>query len=198
MKGLICFIDRLNERAGRAVAWVALFMVLVQFTVVVMRYVFAIGNIAMQESIWYMHGILFMVGAGYTLMHGGHVRVDVLYGEGSPRYKARVDVFGTVALLLPVTAATLWLSWDYVINSWKVFEVSTEGSGLPLIFAYKTVIWIFAVLVFLQGLSMLYKAVAYLRGREKVYPVPPCGSGADAAGDAGSDSAGAASVKEEG
>jgi TRAP-type mannitol/chloroaromatic compound transport system permease small subunit len=173
MLSYIRFIDRVNERIGHAIAWVALAMVLVQFIVVVMRYVFAIGNIAMQESIWYMHGILFMIGAGYTLMHGGHVRVDVVYGEASPRYKAIVDVIGTLIFLIPVSIAALWLSWDYVINAWKVLEGSTEGSGLPLIFAYKTVIWVFAVLVFLQGLSMLFKAIRYLRGQEPDYPVPP-------------------------
>ena len=180
MRRFICLIDRLNERIGHGVAWIALAMVLVQFLVVVMRYVFAIGNIALQESIWYMHGILFMVGAGYTLLHNGHVRVDVIYGDASPRYKALVDVFGSLVFLLPVTAATLWLSWDYVINAWKVWEGSTEVSGLPLIWAYKTVIWVFAVLVFLQGLSMLFKALGYLKGAEKTYPVPPCVKGAGA------------------
>ncbi len=163
MRALLRFIDWLNERTGHLLAWVALAMVLVQFLVVVMRYVFAIGNIALQESIWYMHGILFMVGAGYTLLHNGHVRVDVLYGEGSPRYRALVDVLGTVFLLVPVCLATLWLSHDYVINAWRVWEGSTEVSGLPLIWAYKTVIWIFAVLLLLQALSLLEKSWRVLR-----------------------------------
>ncbi|HHN66861.1 MAG TPA: TRAP transporter small permease subunit [Thermopetrobacter sp.] len=174
MQRFLCLVDRINERIGHAMAWVALAMVLVQFLVVVMRYVFAIGNIALQESIWYMHGIIFMVGAGYTLLHDGHVRVDVIYGDARPRYKALVDIFGAVVFLLPVSVATLWLSWDYVINSWKVWEGSTEVSGLPLIWAYKTVIWVFAVLMFLQGLSMLIKAVTFAAGRETNYPVPPC------------------------
>ncbi len=173
MLGYIRFIDRLNERIGHAIAWIALAMVLVQFLVVVMRYVFAIGSIPLQESIWYMHGLMFMIGAGYTLMHGGHVRVDIIYGEASPRTKAIIDIVGTLIFLLPVAAATLWLSWDYVINSWRVFEGSTEVSGLPLIWAYKTVIWIFAILVFLQGLSMLFKAIRFLAGKEPEYPVPP-------------------------
>ena len=158
MQTLVNFIDRLNERIGHAMAWVALVMVLVQFTVVVMRYVFAIGNIAMQESIWYMHGIIFMIGAGYTLLHNGHVRVDVIYGDAGPRYRAWVDFLGTIAFLIPVSAATLWLSWDYVINSWKVWEGSTEVSGLPLIWAYKTVIWVFAILLLLQAVSLLWKS----------------------------------------
>ena len=158
MKALVRFIDRLNENIGHLLAWVALAMVLVQFIVVVMRYVFAIGNIAMQESIWYMHGILFMIGAGYTLLHNGHVRVDILYGDATPRYKAIIDLLGTVFFLIPITIATFWLSFDYVINSWKVWEGSTEVSGLPLIWAYKTVIWVFAVLLFLQAVSLLYKS----------------------------------------
>ena len=168
MRRLVAFIDRLNEKTGHALAWVALAMVLVQFLVVVMRYVFAIGNIAMQESIWYMHGIVFMIGAGYTLLHDGHVRVDVIYGDASPRFKAMVDFFGTLVFLLPLMVATWWLSWDYVVNSWKVWEGSTEVSGLPLIWAYKTVILVFAVLMFLQGISLLYKS-----WQEWRHPEPP-------------------------
>ena len=158
MQALVRFIDRLNENIGHLLAWVALIMVLVQFIVVVMRYVFAIGNIAMQESIWYMHGIIFMIGAGYTLLHQGHVRVDILYGDASPRYKALIDLLGTIFFLIPITIATFWLSFDYVINSWRVWEGSTETTGLPLIWAYKTVIWIFAWLLFLQAISLLYKS----------------------------------------
>jgi TRAP-type mannitol/chloroaromatic compound transport system permease small subunit len=168
MQALVNLIDRMNEKIGHAMAWVALVMVLVQFIVVVMRYVFAIGNIAMQESIWYMHGIIFMIGAGYTLLHNGHVRVDIVYGDASPRYKAWVDVLGTIFLLIPIAIATFWLSFDYVINSWKVWEGSTEVSGLPLIWAYKTVIWVFAILLFLQAISLLYKSWRNLK-----HPPPP-------------------------
>ena len=170
MRRLVDFIDRLNEKTGHALAWVALAMVLVQFLVVVMRYVFAIGNIALQESIWYMHGIVFMIGAGYTLLHDGHVRVDVIYGDAAPRFRAMVDFFGTLVFLLPLMVATWWLSWDYVVNSWRVWEGSTEVSGLPLIWAYKTVILVFAALMFLQGLSLLFKS--WQRWRHPVPPAP--------------------------
>ncbi|PLX34136.1 MAG: C4-dicarboxylate ABC transporter permease [Hyphomicrobiales bacterium] len=155
-------IDRLNEIIGRGVAWVALLMVLVQFTVVIMRYVFAIGFIPMQESIWYMHGILFMVGAGYTLLHDGHVRVDIIYREASVRKKAWIDTLGSLFFLIPLCILTLWLSSSYVINSWKTFESSTEISGLPLIFALKTVIWVFAVLLGLQAISTLIHGIETL------------------------------------
>ncbi len=160
-------IDGLNEYVGRGVAWLALIMVLVQFAVVIMRYVFSIGFIPMQELIWYLHGTLFMAGAGYTLLHDGHVRVDILYGEASARKKALIDMIGALFFLIPLCILTLWLSWSYIINSWRTFEGSTEISGLPAIFLLKTMIWVFAVLLGLQGVSMV------IRGLEKLFAGEP-------------------------
>lgn len=151
-------IDRVNDRAGRAVAWLLLAMVLVQFAVVVLRYVFAIGFVPAREAIWYMNGIVFMLGAGYTLLHDGHVRVDVFYREASPRTRAMVDLAGAILFLVPLCIATVWLSWPYVTSSWRVLEGSTEYSGLPLIFLLKTVIWVFALLLGLQGVAMAIRA----------------------------------------
>jgi len=162
-------IDKLNTVIGRAVSWLALLMALVQFVVVILRYVFSIGFIPMQELIWYLHGIVFMVGAGYTLLNDGHVRVDVFYREAKPRTKALVDLFGSLFLLLPVCIATFVLSFSYVVNSWTVLEQSTEVSGLPLIFALKTVIWVFAILLGLQGIALMARALRYLRGEHDTY-----------------------------
>ncbi len=162
LNALATGIDTLNEYTGRGIAWVALIMVLVQFAVVIMRYVFSIGFIPMQESIWYMHGTLFMVGAGYTLLHDGHVRVDIFYREASARRKALVNMIGALVFLIPLMLLTFWLSWSYVINSWKTLEGSTEISGLPLIFLYKTVIWVFAVLLGLQAISMAIRSLQTL------------------------------------
>jgi len=177
-------IDALNEKIGRWVAWLAIVMALVQFSVVVGRYVFNAGSTAAQESIWYMHGLIFMLGAGYTLLHDGHVRVDVYYRESSPKRKALVDALGAVFFLIPLCVLTVYLSWSYVFNAWYnsysgtwVLEGSTEGSGLPLIFALKTAIPVFAVLLGLQGLSMLIKAGACLTGAADKYsagtPISP-------------------------
>ena len=166
-------IDAINTRVGHAIAWTAFIMVLVQFAVVVLRYVFAFSNTALSESIWYLHGLLFMVGAGYTLLHDGHVRVDVIYREASTRYKAWVDLVGSLAFIVPLCILTFWLSWNYVINSWIVLEGSIELSGLPLVFLYKTVIWVFALLVGLQALSTAIKAVLFLMGRWPRYSQGP-------------------------
>ena len=159
-------IDRVNDRAGRGVAWLLIAMVLVQFTVVILRYVFAIGSAAAQEAIWAMHGVVFLIGAGYTLLRDGHVRVDVFYREASARFRAIVDLAGAVLFLVPVCAVILWLSLPYAARSWAVLEGSTEAGGLPLVFAYKTVICVFAILLGLQGVSMAIRSSLRLAGRD--------------------------------
>ena len=159
-------IDTFNQRLGSWVAWLALIMVLVQFVVVLMRYVFGLGSIAMQESIVYMHGILFMIGAGYTLLHDGHVRVDIFYREASPKHKARVDLFGVFAFLLPVCLLIWIYSWPYVQSAWRVYEGSKETSGIQAVFLLKTIVLVFCVLVALQGISLAIHSLAVLLGKE--------------------------------
>lgn len=164
---LACAIDRFNQTIGMSVAWFALFMVIVQFLVVVLRYVFGYGSIFMQESIIYMHGFLFLLGAGYTLLHGGHVRVDIFYREASPRKKAMVDLFGVFTLLGPVCIGMLIYSWPYVANSWEILETSKETSGIPAVFILKSAMIAFLVLLLLQGLSMAIHSLRILTGQEQ-------------------------------
>ena len=147
-------LDSINEWAGRTVAWLTLAMVIVTFTVVLLRYLFNIGWIAMQESITYMHALVFMLGAAYTLKHEGHVRVDIFYSKFSARARAWVDLLGTLFLLLPVCLFILWISGDYVASSWRVLEGSREAGGLPMVFLLKSIIPLMAGLMILQGISL--------------------------------------------
>lgn len=169
MLSAIRAIDALNIAVGRTIMWVAVVLALVQFAVVILRYVFAIGFIPMQESIWYMHAILFMAGAGFTLLADGHVRVDVFYREARPRTKALIDLLGGMLFLLPLCVATFQLSYSYVLNSWRVFEGSTETSGIQGIFLLKTLIWVFAILLGLQGVALILRVIAFLTGRTDDY-----------------------------
>ena len=164
LAGIIRRIDRLNDAVGRSVAWLTLAMVLVTFTVVVLRYVFSLGWVWMQESYVWLHGIVFMLGAGYTLLHNGHVRVDIFYRPASDRHKAWVDLFGVVVLLLPVISVSMFYSLDYVIKSWAGLEESREAGGLPGLFLLKSVIWGFCILMALQGLSLAGRSVLILAG----------------------------------
>lgn len=161
-------IDRFNDAIGRKVAWVGLVMAVVQFSIVLMRYVFEASEIWLQESILYMHSVLFMLGAGYTLLHNGHVRIDIFYRDASPERKAWADLMGVFFFLLPVCGALFYIAWPYVIDSWAVREGSRETSGIEAIYLLKTVIPVFAALVVLQGISMAIHAAAVLTGHEKL------------------------------
>ena len=159
------YIESFIDWTGRAVSWLTLGMVLVTFLVVVLRYVFDTGWIALQESINYMHALVFLIGAAYTLRHNEHVRVDIFYCRLSERGRAWVDFIGGLFILLPVMVFIIWTSWAYVIDSWSVHEGSREAGGLPGIFLLKSVILLMAALLILQGLAMMLKAIATISQR---------------------------------
>lgn len=163
-------IDRFSDWTGRTLSWLSLFMVVVTFLVVVLRYAMDLGWIAMQESVTYMHATLFMLGAAYTLRRNGHVRVDILYQKLSHRGRAWVDLIGTLLLLMPVCIFIAWVGWVYVVESWSVLEGSREAGGIPAVFLLKTLILIMPVLVLTQGLSLMLRNGLYLAGVEAALP----------------------------
>lgn len=165
LAGFVRVVDRINDAVGRTIAWLTLAMVMITFVVVVLRYVFAIGFVWLQESYVWLHGIVFMAGAGYTLLHEGHVRVDIFYRARGIIYRAWVDLFGALALAIPVVTMIWLVSWPYVLASWSRFEESREAGGLPGLFLLKSVILVFCAAVGLQALSLAARSVLVLRGR---------------------------------
>lgn len=163
-------IDAFNDTFGRGVSWLTLAMILVQTIVVVQRYVFGVSFIWMQESITYMHGLLFMLAAAFTLLHDGHVRVDIFYREASPRRKALVDFTGCYIFLFPVMFVVFVTATPDVMFSWSTFEGSTETSGIQGVFLLKTVILVFAALLLAQGFSLTAHSALVLTGREQDAP----------------------------
>ncbi len=160
-------IDWANHRIGASVAWLSVAMVLVQFLIVLMRYVFGIGSILLQEAVLYMHGCLFMLAAADTLLQNEHVRVDIFYARASAHRKALIDLLGCAFLVLPVCILLLYVSWNYVALSWSVLEGSRETSGIQGIFLLKSVIIVFAVQLALQAVSGMIKNAAILRAPQE-------------------------------
>ncbi|MDG1007679.1 MAG: TRAP transporter small permease subunit [Alphaproteobacteria bacterium] len=156
-------IDRLNHAIGLSAAWLALAMVLVQFAVVVLRYVFGIGSIMMQEAIVYMHGVLFMMAAADTLLQDEHVRVDIFYARASARRKALINLLGCALFVLPFCILIAYVSYDYVSMSWSVREGSRETSGIQGVYLLKSVILLFAAQLSLQAVSGILTNAAKLR-----------------------------------
>jgi len=110
-------IDRLTTAVGRAVAWLVLVVVLLQFALVLARYLFGLGSIWLTETVIYAHATLFMLAAAWTLRAGGHVRVDVFYAEASTRTRAKIDLAGALLLLMPFALVLVWLSAPYAARS---------------------------------------------------------------------------------
>jgi TRAP-type mannitol/chloroaromatic compound transport system permease small subunit len=158
-------IDRLSEVTGRVTSWLTLLMTVVMFVIVVMRYLFDAGLIWIQESVTWMHAMVFMLGAAYALRHEEHVRVDIFYRTMAARRRAWVDALGVVLFLLPLCGYLLFESWDFVAVSWAMGEASRESGGLPYPFIpiLKSILLVMPVLLALQGLSLMYSAVRTLR-----------------------------------
>jgi len=157
------WLNSINVWIGRCISWLVVALVLTQFTVVVMRYVFSTGSIGMQESVWYMHGLIFMLGAGYTFATDDHVRLDIFYRKFNERGRAWTNLLGSLFLLLPFCAALIWYSTGYVASAWAVREGSPEISGLPWIWLLKTSLHVFAILLALQALIVIARSMMTLR-----------------------------------
>ena len=121
--------------------------------VVVLRYGFNIGWIALQESTIYMHATALMLGMGYVLQQDGHVRVDIFYRNFDANRKAKINVFGHLFFLIPTCVFLIVMSWNYVLQSWMIWEGSQESGGLPFIFILKSLILIMPVLLILQAMN---------------------------------------------
>lgn len=147
------FLANINEMLGRALAWLTLLTVLVTFTVVLLRYAFNLGWISMQESVSYLHALVFMLGTGYAFKHEAHVRVDIFYQNFNARGQALVNLLGNLLLLAPFCVFILINSFDYVAASWRIREASPETGGLPYIYLLKTVIPTMAAMLLLQAVA---------------------------------------------
>ncbi|MEM6678186.1 MAG: TRAP transporter small permease subunit [Pseudomonadota bacterium] len=135
-------------------------MVLVQFAIVLGRYVFGVYDIAAQETVLYMHAALFMLAAGWTLQKDAHVRVDILYARASPASRRAIDIAGHLLFLMPSALAILWWSWPSVRNSWAILEGPISVGGIEAVFLMKSLIPAFCVLLILQSLAILVRLLA--------------------------------------
>ena len=157
------WINQLNYRVGQMISWLTLLLVALVISVVLFRYFLGIGSIAIQESVSYVHAIIFMLGLAYTLQRGGHVRVDIFYREFSARRKALVDLLGTALFLLPFCGLILFSSWDYVVASWSIKETSSETGGIAAVYLLKTLMIIMPATLALQGIAQIIESILVVK-----------------------------------
>jgi len=163
---ILAHTEAFIDWSGRTVSWLSLLLVLVTFAVVVLRYVFDSGSIALQEATTYLHACVFLIGMAYTLQQDAHVRVDIFYARLSRQAKAWVDLFGTLFLLLPFLLFVTWISWLYIADSWSVLEGSREAGGLPGVFLLKSLILVMTFLLSLQACTQIARNIENILQRD--------------------------------
>jgi TRAP-type mannitol/chloroaromatic compound transport system permease small subunit len=156
-------IDWLNERIGRLVYWGVLIAVLVSAGNAVVRYTLDTSSNAWLEVQWYLFSAVFLLCAGYTLLHNEHVRIDVVATHLSRRTQLWIDLLGTACFLLPMAVVIGWLSWPLVADSYVRHEMSGDAGGL-IRWPVKLLIPVGFALLALQGVSELVKRIAWLSG----------------------------------
>ncbi|MCB2081597.1 MAG: TRAP transporter small permease subunit [Rickettsiales bacterium] len=156
------WLNRINQALGKAVSWLSLVMVGMTFVSVIQRYLFQSNAIWQQELVIYAHALMFLGAAGYTLQMDEQVRVDILYARASERYKAWVDLLGTLIFLFPFCIALSWYAYDFISQSWDIYERSREHDGLPGVYLLKTAIWVFTGSLMLQGIVIIRQALLIL------------------------------------
>ena len=157
MKNLSVFFNIVNRYAGYLCAFLVVLMVVNVFLVVILRYLFGISFIWMQEMVRYLYAAVFMLCAAYTLARDEHVRVDIFYSKLKDRQKIIINVIGALLFLIPVCLCILYYSFTYVINSWAQLEGSLEERGLHAVYLLKTLIWAFAIMLVLQSIYIISK-----------------------------------------
>lgn len=162
-------ISRASEKFGQAVSWLTLIMTLLMFTLVVLRYLLNFNMILLQEAVIYIHALVFLLGAGYTLKVDGHVRVDVFYREMSQRKQALVNLAGCLFLLLPMAIFIGVISWEYISFSWSVMEKSQDAGGLPFVYLLKSLILGMVASLVIQGISEISKSLSVLLSDDQTH-----------------------------
>ena len=156
-------IDALNERIGRLVYWLVLAAVLVSAGNAVSRYLFNLSSNAWLEIQWYLFSAVFLLCAGYTLLHNEHIRIDVIAGRLSKRAQTWIDIFGCVFFLLPMALVIMWLAWPVFMDAYIHHEISGDAGGLVR-WPVKLLMPAGFFLLALQGVSELIKRIAFLLG----------------------------------
>ena len=159
-------LNNINISLGKFFSWALLFMVVITCVIVLLRYVFNIGFIWMQELVRYLYASVFMICAAYTLAEDEHVRVDIIYSKLKSNHRLIVDIVGTIIFLIPVCLTIIFYSFTYVINSWVQLEGSLEERGLHAVYLLKSLIWVFSITLILQAIYIIFIKINKLIGKK--------------------------------
>ncbi len=157
MNSVALFIERLNTLFARVAALLAFALAFLVFYDAFMRYLFHEGSIALQELEWHLFDLVFLLGAGYTLAHDKHVRVDIFYDRFSPTTKASIAFLDAMLLVLPFALLIVYFGSSFALQSFLQHEASSDPGGLCCRYVIKSAIVLFGVLLALQAVAEMVK-----------------------------------------
>ncbi len=167
LRKFVRFVDGLNERVGSVVSWFTTLLVLTVCLDVFTRYFLRRSSVAVQELEWHFFAVIFLLASAWALKHNKHVRVDVLYMNFKPRNQALVNLIGSLLFLLPFAVIAIWSSQNFVLNSFRIGEVSPDPGGLPARYILKAMIPLGFSLILLQGLALAARSLdRFIHGGE--------------------------------
>ncbi|MBX3553105.1 MAG: TRAP transporter small permease subunit [Pseudolabrys sp.] len=173
LRGFALFIDKLNAALGRYLSGLVWAIAIVCAVVVVLRYVFLISFTWMQELYVWIHAVVFLTAASFAMLVNAHVRVDILYNKWSLKTRAIVEILGAVFFTLPWLVVLAFLTWPFVLDSWKILEGSSQPNGLPGVYLFRSLLLVFCALMILQCLAVIARGILALSGDKDAANTPP-------------------------
>jgi len=160
-------LDGIVDRFGRVLAWLNIALIVAIIIQVILRYVFDHGVVILEELQFHLYGMMLILAVSYTLVHDGHIRLDLFHTRFTKRNKEKVEIFGIIFLLIPMIGIIFFHSLDFLADSWKVNERSDAPMGLCCRWAFKAFIPVGFILLGMAAASRLIKAFAYLKRNPK-------------------------------
>ena len=155
MSPISFIINKILEVTVTLLDYILLFMIFLLIYIVLARYFFSWGDIAYQELVMYCHATIFMLGISYTLKEDSHVSIDIFSRKYSKTLKIKINLFLNIIFLIPISLFFIYISLDMVMNSWAIYEGSSEAGGLNYVYLLKSLIPLTGVLIFLTGLNKI-------------------------------------------
>ena len=158
MANTITSIDKFSKRVGNVVCWILMPLILAMTYEVIMRKLFLAPTIWAYDMSRFLYGALFMLGAGYALSKGVHIRADFLYRNFKTKNQGLVDFWLYILFYFPGLLVFLYMTLGYVEESIRRGERGMDTTWMPFMWPIKSCLLIGIIFLLVQGVSELLKS----------------------------------------
>ena len=164
LERVLSTIESISERSGHVFMWFSLLLIAAITYEVGSRYLLSSPTVWSYDLSYMLGGSLMVLGGAYTLLHEGHVRVDVIYSRLSTRNKMILDATLIVLFFFPLMTVLFRVSLESAIRSVVTQEVSSVGIWEPIMWPFRLVFPIGIGLTLLQGVAWFVRSIKTIKG----------------------------------